>query len=227
VLLVGAGITVAATVGVPPLTEVRTWVQAAGWAGPVLYSGLYALASMTPAPASVMTIGAGALFGWGVGVPVAFCGALVGALAGFAMSRTLGRSTVEGLAGERLARLDAMLRERGLLAVIGIRMVPLGPFAIVNATCGLTAVRARDYVAGTAIGLLPGSVTFVAVGAFGTSPGSVPFLLAVLAVVLLVGIGVMTNNRRALAARSQTRGASAVPAQRPGAGRADPDDRAG
>jgi uncharacterized membrane protein YdjX (TVP38/TMEM64 family) len=197
VLLVGAGIAVAATVGVPPLAQVRTWVAAAGWAGPVLYAGLFALASLTPAPASVLTVGAGALFGWAVGTPVAFAGALVGALAGFGMARTLGRSTVEGLGGQRLARLDAMLRERGLLAVIGIRLVPLGPAAMVNAACGLTAVRTRDYVTGTAIGLLPGIVTFVAFGAFGTQPGSAPFLLAVLALALLIGVGVVTNRRRA------------------------------
>ena len=201
VLLVGAGIAVAATVGVPPLAEVRTWVQAAGWGGPVLYTGLFALASLTPAPATVLTIGSGALFGWTVGVPVAFAGALVGAVAGFGMSRALGRSTIEGLAGERLARLDGMLRDRGLLAVIGIRLVPFGPFAIVNATCGLTAVRTRDYLAGTAVGLVPGTVVFGAVGAFGTTPGSAPFVLAVGALIVLVGIGVLGNRRRAGADR--------------------------
>ncbi len=200
VLLVVAGAVTAVTVGVPPLAEIRSWVGGAGWAGPVLYAAVFAVVSLTPAPAPVLTVGAGVLVGWGVGVPVALAGALAGAVAGFALARVLGRATVEGLAGERLARLDALLRRRGLPAAIGIRLVPLAPFAIVNAACGLTGVRARDYVLGSAIGLTPGTAAFVAVGAFGTAPGSAPFLLTVLGLVALLGGAALAARRGVTAA---------------------------
>jgi uncharacterized membrane protein YdjX (TVP38/TMEM64 family) len=197
VLLLITGVTLTVTIGPPPLEEIRDWVGRAGWAGPVVYAAIFAAASLTPAPATVLTVGAGALFGWTIGVPVALAGSLVGAMISFGAARMLGRTTVEGLGGDRLARLDEMVRRRGVAAVIGIRLVPTGPFAIVNAACGLTAVRVRDYAIGTTVGMVPGTVTFVAFGAFGTNPGSLPFLLAVVSLVVLIGVGIVVNRRNA------------------------------
>lgn len=200
-LAVVAGI-VAFTVGVPPIDEVRAVVAAAGWAGPVLYAVLYAGLSLTPAPATALSVGAGVLFGWGVGVPVMLVGALTGALAGFALARCLGRSTVEAMGGDRRARLDALLRRRGLFAMIGIRLVPVVPFAVLNMGCGLTGVRARDYVLGTAIGIIPAGSAFVAIGAYGAEPTSLPFLVPVGALVVLAVGGVVVARRRRAVERS-------------------------
>lgn len=197
VAVVLAAAAVAFLVGVPPIQQIRAWVSSAGWAGPVLYAALYAGLSLTPTPATVLSIGAGVLFGLGVGVPVVWAGATAGAVAGFALARYLGRATVEGLGGERLARLDALLRRRGLLAMIGIRILPVVPFAILNVACGLTAVRARDYVLGTALGIIPGATAFVAIGAYGAEPGSLPFLLSVLGLAVLLGGAVMARRHRA------------------------------
>jgi uncharacterized membrane protein YdjX (TVP38/TMEM64 family) len=196
VLLVVAGGIVAATVDLPPLADIRAWVASAGWAGPVLYAVGFTVVSLTPAPATVLTVGAGALFGWWVGLPVALAGALGGAYLGFAMGRLLGRETVQGLVAGRLARLDGLLGRRGLLAVIVVRLVPTGPFAMVNTACGLSAVRVRHYVVGTAIGMLPGIAAFVAVGAFGATPWSTPFLVAVLALAALIAAGALLARRR-------------------------------
>jgi uncharacterized membrane protein YdjX (TVP38/TMEM64 family) len=196
VLLAAAGVVVALTVDLPQLGEIRAWVRGAGWAAPVLYALAFALVSLTPAPATVLTVGAGALFGWVVGVPVALLGALGGAYGGFGLARLLGRATVQGLVGERLDRLDGALRRRGMLAVIIVRLVPTGPFAMVNTACGLSAVRARDYVLGTAIGMVPGIGCFVAVGAFGATPWSMPFLMAVLGLAALVAGGALLGRRR-------------------------------
>jgi uncharacterized membrane protein YdjX (TVP38/TMEM64 family) len=197
VLLVAAGGLVAATVDLPPVTEIRAWVRTAGWAGPVLYAVGFTAVSLTPAPATVLTVGAGALFGWWVGLPVALAGALGGAYLGFAVARLLGRSAVQGLVGSRAARLEDVLRRRGLLAVIAIRLVPTGPFAMVNTACGISAVAARHYVIGTALGMLPGIGAFVAVGAFGATPWSTPFLVAVAALAALVVGGALLGRRRA------------------------------
>lgn len=195
-LLIVAGVVTALTVDLPQLAEIRAWVRGAGWAAPVLYALGFAAISLTPAPATVLTVGAGALFGWAVGLPVALIGALGGAYAGFGLARLLGRATVQGFGGERMARLDGALRRRGLLAVIFIRLVPTGPFAMVNTACGLSGVRARDYVLGTAVGMLPGIGCFVAVGAFGATPWSTPFLVAVLGLAALVAGGVLLGGRR-------------------------------
>lgn len=204
-VVVAAAIAVAVTLGVPPIEDVRATVAMAGWAGPVLYAGLYAALSITPTPASVLSIGGGVLFGLAVGVPVVLAGALLGAVAGFGLARWLGRSTVEGLGGRRLARLDELLLRRGLLAMIGIRLVPVVPFAVLNMACGLTAVRLRDYALGTGLGIVPGATAFVAVGAYGADPTSLPFVLAVGGLAVLLGAGAVAARRRHAPGRIDSR----------------------
>ena len=92
VALVLTGAALAATVGVPQLPRIQAWVAAAGWAGPVLYASIAAVASLTPGPATLLTVGAGVLFGWGLGVPVALAGSLTAAVTSFTLARLLGRA---------------------------------------------------------------------------------------------------------------------------------------
>lgn len=198
-VFVVAAVVVALTVGVPPLPEVRAAVADAGWAGPVLFAALYAGLSLTPVPATVLSIAAGVLFGWAVGVPVVMAGAFTGAAIGFLLARHLGRTALDGVGGERLARLDAFLRRRGLVAVLAIRMVPILPFAVINMACGLSALRTRDYLVGSGLGMLPAVTAFVGIGAYGTEPGSLPFLVSAGGLALLLVGGAVLARRRRLA----------------------------
>jgi uncharacterized membrane protein YdjX (TVP38/TMEM64 family) len=199
VALVAGGAVVALTVGVPPLDQIRSWAAAAGWAAPVLYAAVYAALTLTPAPATVLSIGAGLLFGLATGLAVVMGGALAGAITAFALSRGLGRAAVTRIDSVRLRRLDRLLRRRGLLALIGVRLVPLLPFSALNYACGLSAVPTRDYVLGTAIGILPAATAYVTIGAFGATPGSLPFVLAVAGLVVLAVGGLLATRRRGAA----------------------------
>jgi uncharacterized membrane protein YdjX (TVP38/TMEM64 family) len=193
--LVAGGVIVALAVGVPPMDQIRSWIDTAGWAAPLLYAALYAALTLTPAPATVLSVGAGLLFGLATGLAVVMGAALTGATVAFALARWLGRDAVARIDNARLHRLDGLLRRRGLLAVIGIRLVPLLPFGTVNYASGLTAVRARDYVLGTAIGILPGATALVTIGAYGATPGSLPFVLAVAGLAVLAAGGLVAARR--------------------------------
>jgi uncharacterized membrane protein YdjX (TVP38/TMEM64 family) len=46
-----------------------------------------------------------------------------------------------------------------------MRLVPVLPFTAVNDGSGFTTLRLRHYAVGTAVGILPGSVVFVGLGA--------------------------------------------------------------
>ncbi len=194
-VVVAGGIAVALTIGVPPLDQIRGWVRGAGWAAPALFALLYAGLTLTPTPATITSITAGVLFGLPVGIAVVITGAVTGAALGFAIARVLGRDAVRRVDSRHLQRLDTLLRRRGLLAVIGIRLVPVLPFAAVNYACGLSALRPRDYLLGTAVGILPGATAYVAIGAYGSTPGSIPFLLAVAGVAVLTVVAVVTVGR--------------------------------
>ena len=195
--VVATGVAAALAVGVPSIDEVRATVDSAGSGAPVLYVLLYAALTLTPTPATLTSITAGVLFGLPLGLLVVLSGAVTGSAVGFGLARVLGRDAVRALDSQQLQRLDGLLRRRGLVAVIGIRLVPL-PFAAVNYACGLSALRLRDYLLGTAVGILPGATAYVTVGAFGATPGSAPFLLAVagVAALTLVGAALVRRSRR-------------------------------
>jgi uncharacterized membrane protein YdjX (TVP38/TMEM64 family) len=52
--------------------------------------------------------------------------------------------------------LSRRLGERGLLAIVFARVVPVGPFSVVNIVAGASHIGWRDFLLGTVIGLLPG-----------------------------------------------------------------------
>lgn len=202
--LLTAGVVVATAVGLPTVTDLRAGLAAAGWAAPVLYAALYAGLTLTPTPATALSIAAGLLFGLPTGLAVVMTGALLGASTAFGLSRTLGRQAVTRLDSQRLRRLDELLRRHGLLAVIGVRLLPLLPFGPLNYACGLTNVGARHYLLGTAIGILPAALAFVTIGAYGDTPGSTPFLVALGGLALLTLAGAAAARGRRTVGRSSS-----------------------
>lgn len=198
ILLAGgvAGTIAVFVVGVPDADTLRESFAGHGLPGVLAFIGLYVVLSLTPFPASALTIAAGISFGLVEGLVVVVVAATLGAVAAFYLGRMLGRDAVRGMASGRLDSLDALLSRRGLLSVILVRMVPVFPFAVVNYASGLTAVKVRDYILGTAIGIVPVSAAYVAVGAYSATPGSLPFVLAVVSLVVVTAIGALAVRRR-------------------------------
>jgi len=146
-------------------------------------------------------------------------GATAGATAAFLIGRRLGRDDLQAIAGRHLGRLDSLLERQGFLAVLYLRLIPVVPFNALNYAAGVTGVRLRDYVAATAIGIIPGTYAYAALGSTIDRPSSPQFWAAVaLLVVLAVGaplVGRWLSRRRARAS-----GAPA-PTPRPATGRKD------
>ncbi len=183
--LVIAFVAVASTVDLPDPQTIRDRVAMAGWWGVGLFVVLYAVLSATPFPASTLTIASGLLFGLPVGATVVIVAATAGAYIGYWAARGLGRGPVSRSEWTRLRKLDALLGRRGLVSVLIVRVIPF-PFALVNYAAGVSAIGQRDYLIGTALGIVPATVGFTALGAYGTSPLSWPFAIAVVAVLAII-----------------------------------------
>jgi uncharacterized membrane protein YdjX (TVP38/TMEM64 family) len=199
VALIVAGGAVALMADLPDVATLRDWladIGLLGWAA--LVAGL-ALATLAPVPRTALSLLAGVLAGFWGGLALALTSGVLGAAAGFLLARRLGREVVTRLAGPRLARADARLSERGLLAVLIGRLTPIVPFTVVSYAAGLSGMRWRDFLAGSALGLVPGTVLHVSIGATvgASGRGGVPLLasLAPLTVALVV-LGVATQRRR-------------------------------
>lgn len=200
-VLGAAAIMIAVLVGVPEVSQLRA-AFGGGLLGGLVFSGLYAAVALSPLPKTVFTVAAGALFGVLTGVIVVLAGATVGALAAFSLGRWLGRDVVHRLTRIRAERFDEHLARRGLGAVLVLRLVPLVPFTALNYLAGLTALRLRDFLLGTLIGMVPATTAAVTLGAYGTQPGSWPFLTAAAALLVLTALGLLAAARRRRAGRA-------------------------
>jgi uncharacterized membrane protein YdjX (TVP38/TMEM64 family) len=164
------------------LVQVRDWVAAQGAWAPVLYAGVYALATLLAIPGSALTITAGALFGSLIGVVTVIIGATIGASLCFLVARYLARDAVKGMLekNEKFRKLDEMTEKNGSVFVAITRLVPLFPFNVLNYGFGLTGVRFVDYVLWSFLCMLPGTVLYV-VGTDAVTTaleeGRVPWLL--------------------------------------------------
>jgi uncharacterized membrane protein YdjX (TVP38/TMEM64 family) len=61
---------------------------------------------------------------------------------------------------------------------------------------GLTAVRLRDFIAGTAVGMLPTTTAYVTIGAYGWQPGAWPLWVALATLVVFTAGGFAADRYR-------------------------------
>jgi uncharacterized membrane protein YdjX (TVP38/TMEM64 family) len=175
------------------LDAVRRAVAASGAWGPVVYVALHVLVTLVPVPKNLLAGIAGALFGLTAGVALSWSAAMIASLVTFQLARHLGRDAVDELTGHRLEVVRRALREQGVLSVVIARLTPVVPFTVINYGAGVSPVSRRDFVLGTAVGIIPGTVAYVAVGA---SAGRDAPTLA-----LAVGAGVLLLGATAILAR--------------------------
>lgn len=181
---------------VPSVDELHNYFTNTRW-GPAVFVLGYAGLTLSPVPKNVLSIGAGVVFGFAGGISVVLAAALLGATAAFWLGRWLGREAVENFTGARVEKLDEVLRRRGFAAVVSVRLVPVLPFTVINYLSGLTSVAWWPYLLGTAVGILPGTVSYVTLGAFGMQFGwQVQAAAAALGLLTLAGLITAVRRRR-------------------------------
>lgn len=168
--LLGAAIIVVFAVFLLPMrawTALLAWVAERGPWSSVLLAALWIPAAVLLVPGSVLTLGTGFLVGTGWGLVVVSIGSTVGATAAFLVGRWLGRDWVRERTGghDRMRGVDGAIAREGLKVVLLLRLSPLIPYNALNYALSLTGVGLRDYVIGSWLGMLPGTVLYVALGA--------------------------------------------------------------
>lgn len=156
---------------------------------PALIVLAYTPASMVMFPRPLLTLLAVAAFGAWYGFAYAFCGIIVAAMATYALGVRLDRQGVRRIARGRLNRLTQVMRRRGLLAMTAVRLVPLAPFAVVNMMAGAIRIRPSHFVVGTALGILPGTLTATVFGDQLFAALRDPRLINPLAVAVVLALG--------------------------------------
>jgi uncharacterized membrane protein YdjX (TVP38/TMEM64 family) len=143
----------------------QDWLTGTGWWAPLLYLTIYVFGTLLLFPSTPLNLSGGAVFGVFWGTLWTTVGAILAAIISFWFSRSIGRNYVQRKFAQRWATFDRELRAGGIYYVIAVRLLPLLPYGLVNFGAGLTAMRFRDYLLGTAIGTTPGLIPFVMMGA--------------------------------------------------------------
>ena len=114
--------------------------------------------------ATLMTLAGGFLFGSLWAALYVNIGATAGATLAFLAARYLFRDWVEQRFGHRLEAFQAGCAQNAFNYLLTLRLIPLFPFFVVNVLSGLTRMNVGTYVAGTALGIIPGSLAYTFAG---------------------------------------------------------------
>ena len=175
------------------------------------FFGVYVLAAALSFPgASILTLAAGAMFGWAMGLLLVSFASSLGALLAFWVSRYLLRDVIEKRFGKLLQPINEGLAKDGTFYLLTLRLVPLFPFWLINLLMGLTKLGARRFYIVSQIGMLVGTAVYVNAGtqlaAIDTaadvlSPGLIASLVLLGVFPLMAKVMVDALQRRKLYAR--------------------------
>jgi uncharacterized membrane protein YdjX (TVP38/TMEM64 family) len=171
-LLVGGAVVAALLVlpNLPPVREAATrfseWLQGLGVWGLVLLAVSYTPAALVLFPASVLTLGAGAVFGPVRATIAISLGSTTAAAVVFLVGRTVARPRIEKQFADKpwFGPLDLAVAAQGFKIVLLTRLSPVFPFTLLNYAFSLTRVSFRDYILASWVGMLPGTIMYVYLG---------------------------------------------------------------
>ncbi|MEO0631419.1 MAG: VTT domain-containing protein [Planctomycetota bacterium] len=137
-----------------PLSNLFQTFANSWWALPVVVLAFVG-ASFIGAPQFVLIAVTVAAFGPLKGFLFAWLATLTSASCNFLLARYLGGRWLRRIGLDRLDGLLTAVGRNGFLASMLVRIVPSGPFIVVNSALGLTHASFVAFLAGTAIGTIP------------------------------------------------------------------------
>lgn len=149
-----------------PLADFLSAERMMGWARhartvswvPAALVAVYTPSAFVMFPRPLITLFAVVAFGPWYGFALSMAGIIGSSLATYGVGRALPDRILSRLAGKNLERTTRTLRKRGFLSVLAVSLAPLAPFPIVGMIAGAAHIKLRDYVLGTAAGMLPGTL---------------------------------------------------------------------
>lgn len=183
------------------LTQALNVISDSGPWGPILFVLLYVLATVCFLPGSILTVGAGFLFGVVRGSILASVSSILGASLAFLIGRYLARGWISRKiqGNKKFEALERSLAKEGWKIVGLTRLSPIFPFNLLNYVFGVSQVSLRAYFLGSWVGMIPGTIMYVYIGSVAgnfaeqgtremshTSAESILYVIGLLATVILV-----------------------------------------
>jgi phospholipase D1/2 len=149
-----------------PLAEIVTVERTMAWARSIrdnAWAELALVAVYTPAaflmfPRPLITLFSVIAFGPWRGFFLSIAGIVGSALATYLVGRSLPERTLHRIAGRNLERTSRNIRRRGLMSVFAVSVAPVAPFPVIGMIAGALHIKLWQYVLGTMLGMLPGTL---------------------------------------------------------------------
>jgi uncharacterized membrane protein YdjX (TVP38/TMEM64 family) len=150
------------------MTRSLDWVEQSGWVGWLLFIVIYTLTCVFFLPGSVLTMGAGAIYGFWGGALLVSVSNLVGAVVNFLTSRYLLRNWLQRrfAANKKFHALDHAVAADGWRILLLSRISPVVPHSVVSYACGLTKLSLGKFSLASWLGFIPISAAYSYAGAF-------------------------------------------------------------
>lgn len=140
---------------------IRSW---GGW-GVAVSIALMVMHSFVLFPAEILACANGMIYGPVWGTVVTWVGAMLGASVTFGLMRALGQPFVHRMLNEaQCERLSLWSRDRGGVALLTARLIPVIAFNLINYAAALTEISWWTFLWATGIGILPLTALFVILG---------------------------------------------------------------
>jgi len=131
---------------------IRSW---GGW-GVAVSIALMVLHSFVLFPAEILACANGMIYGPFWGTIITWVGAMLGASVAFGLVRVLGRPFVHRMLNDaQRERLALWSHDRGGMALLTARLIPVIAFNLINYAAALTEISWWTFLWATAIGILP------------------------------------------------------------------------
>ena len=147
--------------------DLLAWMETRGLQGAFVVGAIYVIATVAMIPGSLLTLGIGAVYGPGFGFAIVSPASVVGATLAFLLGRGIFSKSLEKRmeGNHRFHALRLAIEEEGLKVLFLVRLSPVFPYTLANYVFGLTRLKTSTYIIGSFLGMLPGTLMYVYLGA--------------------------------------------------------------
>lgn len=158
---------------------------------------VFVMLAIAGMPLTPLVGASGALLPFYWAFPVSFVGAAVTATVHYMLGQMAPQRLRDRIGTPRVKHMMARVQKRGVLAVVILRKIPLGPYFVVSITCGMTGVPYAAFILGTMLSILPGMIMLSLfgrkIGSFLQDPTWEAALVAVGAGVIVVVLALIMD----------------------------------
>jgi uncharacterized membrane protein YdjX (TVP38/TMEM64 family) len=130
---------------------------------PALFVATYAIAAAVGVPATPLTLAGGALFGVELGIVFNWLGEALAAHLAFGLVRATGITVGGRRASASVSASvspNALSAGNGFGTLLRLRLIPVVPFALLNAGAAASSMSWRNFAAATLLGIIPITVIY-------------------------------------------------------------------